>query len=72
MIDKMHKIDFTVPLSGSKLFDTLAYATAVRVTSKFPGLDFDYEDKDIRIHGELNDMWFNKWNNAVFYELGAI
>ena len=67
MADTMHKIEFTVPLSGSKLFDTFAYATAKNLCAEFPGLNYDYEDKTkIQITGELNDYWFEKWNQRLF------
>ena len=67
----MHEIDFIVPLSGSKLFDMNAYVTAKKLCAKFPGLQFDYDDKQIHIHGSLNDNWYTEWNKAVF-QLGAI
>jgi len=67
----MHKIDFTVKLTGSKLFDMYSYATAQKICAKFPGLSFTYDDKEIRIQGELNDYWFEKYQTAVF-ELGNL
>ena len=65
--ETMHTIDFTVPLSGSQLFDIHAYTTANTLCKKFPGLIFDYDDKTkIHIYGELNDYWYNEWNRAIF------
>ena len=53
--------DFTVPLSGSKLFDTHAYVAAKGLCDKFSGLEFDYSDtSQIRIYGSLNDYWLKK------------
>ena len=64
----MNKIDFTVPLSGSQLFDYHAYVTAKNLCDMFPPLAFDYnkDAKTIRIYGELNDVWYEQWCKAVF------
>lgn len=62
----MHTIDFTVPLSGSKLFDLSAYDTARRLCAEFPGLNYTYTHEKIHIFGELNDEWYSKYNQAVF------
>ena len=65
--ENMHKIDFVVPLSGSQLFDIHSYAIANNLCTRFPGLNFDYDDKTkIRIHGELNDYWYDEWHKAIF------
>ena len=70
MNEHQNEINFTVPLSGSKLFDSHVYATAKGLCDKFPGLNFDYSDPTrIRIHGTLNDFWHEKFNRAVF-EIG--
>ena len=66
MTDHMNTVDFSVPLSGSKLFDTHAYVVAKHLCDLFPPLDFEYDDSRIRIHGELNDMWYERWCRAVF------
>jgi hypothetical protein len=67
----MHKVEFSVPLSGSKLFDVMAEVTAKKLCAKFPGLQYEYRDKDIYIHGELNDYWYAEYSKAVF-ELGKL
>ena len=36
----MHKIDYHIQLTNSKLFDTLMYSAALKVCGKFPGLLF--------------------------------
>lgn len=61
-----NKVDFIVPLSGSQLFDSHAYNTANKLCAKFPGLEFELEEKQIHIYGMLNDYWFQKFNEAVF------
>lgn len=67
------KVEFTVPLSGSNLFDIHTLATAKNLVSKFPGLEYDYrpEEKKITIYGELNEYWYNEWCKAMF-EIGEI
>lgn len=67
----MHKIDFKVPLSGSKLFDIHTMAVAKNLCDKFIGLDYKMEDTCVHIFGELNDYWFDKWNMALF-QIGEI
>ena len=67
----MNEIDFHVPLSGSKLFDTHSYVIAKKLCAKFPGLNYNMEDTSIHIFGELNDHWLEQWNKAVF-QLGEI
>ena len=66
---EMHKIDYHIQLTNSKLFDTLMYAAAVKLCGRFPGLRFDYGKSDIHIHGELNDYWFQRYNESVFDNL---
>ncbi len=63
---EMHKIDYEVKLTGSKLFDLVMYNTAKKLCTDFPGLDFDYGKTSIRIFGELNDLWYDKFNATMF------
>ena len=49
----------------------MAEVTAKKLCSKFPGLQYEYKDKEIAIFGELNDYWYAEFNKAVF-ELGQI
>ena len=65
----MHKIDYHIQLTNSKLFDTLMYSAALKVCAKFPGLHFTYGEKDIHIFGELSDYWYQKYNESVFESL---
>lgn len=67
----MNTIDFKVPLSGSKLFDTHTLVMAKKLCDKFPGLHYNMEQDHIHIFGELNEYWTNEWNKAVF-QLGEI
>ncbi len=70
---EMHKVDYEVKLTGSKLFDLVMYNTAKQLVTDFPGLTFDYDTKAIHIYGELNDFWFDKFNETMFksYSLGG-
>lgn len=70
-MDTMTTIDFVVPLSGSMLFDTHTMLMAKKLCDKFPGLDYKMEPDHVRIVGELNEFWTEKWNKAVF-QLGML
>ena len=59
-------VEFTVPLSGSKLFDLHTLVTAKKLCDKFPGLNFAVQQDCIEIWGKLNDHWLAEWNKAVF------
>ena len=67
-----HKIDYEVKLTGSKLFDLVMYNTAKQLVTDFPGLEFEYNTTAIHIFGELNDYWYDKFNETMFksYQLG--
>lgn len=62
----MHKIEYEVKLTGSKLFDIVMYNAANKLCADFPGLQFEYNKTSIRIFGELDDYWFEKYNEAMF------
>lgn len=66
MLDQKYNIDFKVPLSGSKLFDINATVTAKKLCDKFPGLEYEVEQTYVRIYGNLNEYWTEKFNAAVF------
>ena len=66
MNDTMHHVEFEVKLTGSKLFDLVMYNTARKLCADFPGLDFDYGKTEIKISGELNDYWYDKFNETMF------
>ena len=65
-MENLHEIDFRVPLSGSQLFDIHAYATAKNLCAKFPGLNYETNQKEIHISGNLNDYWYEEWVKSVF------
>jgi hypothetical protein len=68
----MHKVEYTMELTGSKLFDTVMYNTAKKLCADHPGLSFEYEDrKSIRISGELEDYWYEKYQQTMFGKDGA-
>lgn len=63
---EMHKVEYTIQLTGSQLFDIVMYNTAKQLCTDFPGLSFDYDKTTIHIHGELNDFWYEKYQAAMF------
>lgn len=62
----MHKVEYTIELTGSKLFDIVMYNTAKKLCTDFPGLDFTYDTKIIRVFGELDDFWYEKYQETMF------
>jgi len=63
---EMHKVEYSFQLTGSQLFDIVMYNTAKQLCSDFPGLRFDYNKTSIRIYGELNDFWYEKYQQTMF------
>ena len=63
---EMHKVEFEIKLTGSKLFDILTFNTAKKICNDFPGLEFDYGSDAIRIYGELDDYWYQKYTEVMF------
>lgn len=70
-METMNTVDFKVPLSGSKLFDTHTLVMAKKLCDKFPGLKYSMEDTYVHIFGDLNEYWAAEFNKAVF-QIGAI
>ena len=68
---EMHKIDYEIKLTGSQLFDVVMYNTAKKLCADFPGLSFEYNENIIRIYGELNDYWYEKYNSAMFKKMSG-
>ena len=65
---EMHKVEYEVKLTGSKLFDLVMYNTAKKLCIDYPGLSFEYGEKSIRVFGELNDHWYEKYQAEMFGE----
>lgn len=64
---EMHKVEYIINLTGSKLFDIVTYNTAKGLCEEFPGLEMAYlDEKHIRIFGELNDFWYEKYQQKMF------
>ena len=64
---EMHKVEYVINLTGSKLFDIVTYNTARNLCKECPGLEVAYDDeKHIRIFGELNDFWYEKYQEKMF------
>ena len=62
----MNKVEYTIPLTGSKLFDMVMYNTATRLCTDYPGLQFEYSKTEIRVFGELEDLWYAKYQEEMF------
>ncbi|MCC8076805.1 MAG: hypothetical protein LUC21_02945 [Oscillospiraceae bacterium] len=69
---EMHKIEYEIKLTGSKLFDVVMYNTAKKLCDDFPGLEFEYGEHEIKIFGELDDFWFQKYNETMFEKMGQL
>lgn len=67
-IVSMHKVEYTIHLTGSKLFDMVMYNTATKLCQDYPGLQFEYGTTEIRVYGELEDFWYEKYQEAMFGE----
>ena len=64
---EMHKVEYVINLTGSKLFDIVTYNTARNLCKEFPCLEVAYYDeKHIRMFGELNDFWYEKYQEKMF------
>ncbi|MCD8001786.1 MAG: hypothetical protein LUE95_04275 [Oscillospiraceae bacterium] len=69
---EMHKIEYEIKLTGSKLFDVVMYNTAKKLCDDFPGLEFEYSKHEIKIFGELDDFWFQKYYETMFEKMGQL
>ena len=58
MSENLNKVEFTVPLSGSNLFDLHARVTAKHLCDLYPPLNYrvSEDEKTITIYGNLNDF----------------
>ena len=63
---ELHKVEYTIQLTGSKLFDVLMYNTAKKLCIDYPGLSFEYGEKTIRVYGELDEYWYEKYQEEMF------
>ena len=64
---EMHKVEYEIQLTGSKLFDVVTFNTVNKLCGEFPGLEMKYvDDKHICIFGELNDFWYEKYKEKMF------
>ena len=63
---EMKKVEYTIPLTGSKLFDIVMYNTAKKLCEDYPGLNLDYSDTSIHVYGELSEYWYEKYQEEMF------
>lgn len=62
----MHQVEYNIPLTGSKLFDIVMYNTAKKLCMDYPGLSYEYGTTNIRVFGELDDYWYEKYQEVMF------
>lgn len=65
---EMKKVEYTIQLTGSKLFDIVMYNTAKKLCEDYPGLNFEYNKTTLRVFGELNEYWYEKYQQEMFGE----
>ncbi len=63
---EMKKVEYVIQLTGSKLFDIIMHNTAKKLCDDFPGLNFEYDEKEIRVFGELNEYWYEQYEKVMF------
>ena len=61
----MHNVDFTIPRTGSRLFDLVMINAAKRLCTDLPKLSYEVKEREIRITGELNDEEFVKYEEFM-------
>lgn len=62
----LHKVEYVIPLTGSKLFDMVMRNTAEKLCADFPGLNLEYDAMSIRVYGELDDENYEKYQETMF------
>lgn len=62
----LHKVEYTIPLTGSKLFDMVMHSTAENLCDTFPSLSHEYVNDTIRVFGELDDTSYEKYQEIMF------
>lgn len=62
----LHKVEYIIPLTGSKLFDMVMRSTAEKLCANYPGLSLDYDGMSIRVYGELDDNHYKMYQEEMF------
>lgn len=63
---KIHKIDYKVLRTGSRLFDNVIIDAAKRICSELPGITCEVTEQEVRIFGALDDEGFAQYENFMF------
>lgn len=63
---EMKKVEYTIQLTGSKLFDIVMYNTAKKLCADYPGLALECTNTTIRVYGELSEYWYEKYQEEMF------
>lgn len=67
----MHKVTYHIKLTGSQLFDTVMNNTARQLCEKYPGLNYEYDIKNILVFGELDDEAYARYQQEMFGDENA-
>lgn len=62
----MHEVEYTLLLTGSKLFDLTMLNTAKQLCADYPGLSYEEGPATIRVFGQLDDAAYEKYQNQMF------
>lgn len=62
----MHKVNYTIKLTGSQLFDVVMFNTAKKLCLDYPGLDMEYTMKEIFVYGTLDDEAYARYQEEMF------
>ena len=68
---KMHKIDYKVLRTGSRLFDNVIIDAAKHICSELPGIRCEVTETEVRIFGELDDADYAQYETFMFGEDAA-
>ena len=64
----MHKIDYTVVRTGSRLFDSVMIQAAEHICAELHGIRCEIGAKEIRILGALDDTDYAAYEKFMFGE----
>ncbi len=64
----MHKVNYTVMRTGSRLFDDVIINAAKRICTELRGIRCEISPTEVRIIGELNDADYAQYETFMFGE----
>jgi hypothetical protein len=66
----MHHVTYHIKLTGSQLFDMVMNNTARQLCEKYPGLNYEYDIKNIIVYGDLDDEAYVRYQKEMFGDKG--